>query len=842
MILLVLLGLLGLQDASWPELPPGLKENPQIVQAYQALAEDGDEEARRGAAQTLLDQLRHADVEAQAGFVLGLEGSGHFPLDLGPTMRRIQAEWPPFSALVEEGLRAGVDADAPEADLRHASGCLRAARALALSAPARVEAVAACLAVPSLAEEARRALRVITRREFRNLEQFQAWWSEARDQGRAAWLDSALDQASGEVLALWERLIAADPARAADALTSDRVEVRRLGLQSLDAVPEDYRTEEGRSPGEVLAAALAVETDPDLRIRLIREIPRFLRNGEAFHVLGTLVLDEYEVSATRVAAAKAIARIRPTEEAFDQLLRVLEAVYAGSPPLTTSAELRIALLEGLTTLARVDTELVARLEAERAAAAADASAAPPEGGAEGSEEAAPEGGESAEGSAPSPAAADRLNRLDHVLQLARVFESANSPVCKELNAATAEFGTPRVFLSMLRAAFWAEGLRVDQKQSLIQAYGRLAGRGGNRDEALSFLGGLLESGEAPVRYSAAGALGRLASPRATALLIDRLGAEDSESMQERLLMQSRFASAPEVLPRLLAFRPSGERLRKVYRDTLDKQLNGDAAARLAAVEQMLDRGDAEMAWYLQRRLPEPAEDADAEFVRRQRVAQARSIALHTLLGEEAIVFEDQAVQDALARLAERRQAEPVIALWPRLQGELLDRAGRPTDAFEAYAAALPNMNPGQTFDRLAVRALVLAEELERDADGLALAAELPALGNPEQQAAFDAVRGRLQPQAGEEEGGVIAENGGAEAQASPAPAEPGGEQPQTGGGAPAEAGQGGGTTEPDGEDDSGDDGDAQAEDGDAQGEGQADGDQPGDQPVSPQAAGGGARA
>ena len=64
MILFVLLWCLGFQDASWPDLPPKLKANQELVQEYPAALQKGTAEERRNAAERIFAELQQADPAA----------------------------------------------------------------------------------------------------------------------------------------------------------------------------------------------------------------------------------------------------------------------------------------------------------------------------------------------------------------------------------------------------------------------------------------------------------------------------------------------------------------------------------------------------------------------------------------------------------------------------------------------------------------------------------------------------------------------------------------------------------------------------------------------------------
>lgn len=717
MILFVLLWCLGSQDASWPELPPKLKEDEAIREQYQSGLQNGGPDERRTAAETIFAALEGADPAAAADFLLALAAQDELleAVDIQPVLVRHQLSWNAFSARIEEVLVAGVAENETPAQKAMVLGALRAAGMLELPAPSRVEAVAAYLGRNGFDPEARKALKRITLREFRNREQFATWWEAAREQSRLDWVLSQADAATLEVVGLWRDLIAANPAKALDALQHERVEVRMLALTQLSTLPADAVDAEGQTASAVVYAALVGEVDPQMRVELTRMVPRLFPSGQQVEVLTGLLRDGELPVEVRVAAAEALVRAEPVDDVTLALVDELEAAYALDVEAWGPLPVRVKLISGF----------FQHLAGNRAVA-----------------DRLLDGDGGVNNATASSQTASPLERVERALSAAIAYESAPE-VRVALFRLMGELGSTSSLLGLVYGSASRPDLPVEVRQAAIEAFGAVLGRVGVDESGLMRLGSLLKVGnDENVRFAAAGALGSTGDDRAFVMLAQALPGEQNTAMVNRLLRQLRKGKVSSTVESLLAFVPT-DKQRSLYRDVLEKQINGDAGLRLQAIEVMLERADHEFAWRLDSGLPELEEGAPVDLEREALRARAQAgWALHNPIPPSA---DDESLPGVLARLSRMATAQPTELMWPRLQAEVRLRSGQDAEGFALLEALLPKLDAGADLDRLALAALLAAERADMGPRAVSLASGIKPMSTPEAQKAFGEVLDRLKP-------------------------------------------------------------------------------------------------
>lgn len=780
MILLVLFWCLGFQDASWPELPPKLRENAEIRQKYEDELQNGSPEQRRAAAQFILPALAEADPAAQADFLLGIVARDEVDgiADVNAALRRLEASWKPFSARIEEVLIAGVEDHSSDAQAIVLHGALRAAGILELSAPSRVSAVGAYLGINGFAPDAREALKAITRHEFRDTAQFDRWWQVNREFSRTVWISSAADQATSEVGKLWGDLLASNPAKALDALQHERLEIRMLALGRLAAVPADSVDAQGRSITEVVSTALQSEVNPSLRGELVRLVPRIFPEGEHVGVLEALVRAPLETDAVRVAACETLVRARPVGAATRSLVDLVAGFYSQSAVDRGTLVVRAKLVSSLFQIVNSNP------------AAADLL-------------------RPVETATPSPSAnpgevETYLARLEGALRTALVFETSPELVGSLLRL-TGAIGANEDLIALVGGFIIRPQLTTRERQAAIEAYGAIVGRVGITDEYRNTLAQLLQNPDGDVRFAAAGALASTKDPAAFVLLSERLLLEkgpEAEAMRERLLRQLAKSKASGTVENLLKYTMTKrENEFGLYRSVLEKNINGDVEMRFVAIQTMLERPDWELAWRLDTGLPafDPADDI-ARLAARTMAQVGWALQIVPIPGAE-----DALVVEAFARLSAVEAVQPDNLEWRKLRANLLLRISDDLGAFAVLETLLPELKTGDELDQLALSALVVAERASLNERAVALASKLEPMSTPEMQEAFKATVDRLRPvepiAAGDpkgspppktEEGGEA--TGGTDGTAAELPAD----DPPKGdpGAEPEPSGNGGGTIAP----------------------------------------------
>lgn len=719
MILLVLFWCLGFQDASWPELPPKLRDNAEIRQRYEDELQNGSPEQRRAAAQAILPALAEADPAAQADFLLGIAARAEVDgiADVHDALRRLESSWKPFSARIEEVLIAGVNDHTSDAQAIVLHGALRAAGILELPGASRVSAVAAYLGINGFAPDAREALRAITRHEFRDTVHFESWWQENREFSRTDWIASAADQATTEVVSLWSDLLASNPAKALDALQHERLEIRVLAIGRLAAVPAESLDAKGRSISEVVSTALKSEVNPSLRGDLVRLVPRIFPEGEHVAVLKELVRAPLETDAVRMAACETLVRARPVDDATRSLVDLVAGFYSQSAVDRGTLAVRAKLVSSLFQIVNSNPAAADLLRP------LDAATPEPSAGT----------GEDRE---------TDLARLEGALRTALVFETSPELVGSLLRL-TGAISANEDLIALVGGFIIRPQLTTRERQAAIEAYGAIVGRVGITDEYRNILTQLIQSPDEQVRFAAAGALASTKDPASFVILSERLlDPSETPAMRERLLRQLAKSKAIGTVENLLKYTMTKrEDEFGLYRSVLEKNINGDVEMRFVAIKTMLERSDWELAWRLDSGLSafDPAGELAQLSVRT--TAQV-GWALHIAPIPAA---DDALVVEAFARLSAAEAAQPEELEWRKLRAKLMLRISDDLGAFEVLEQILPELETGAELDQLALAALGAAERASLNERAVALAGKLAPMSNSEVQESVKLTVDRLRP-------------------------------------------------------------------------------------------------
>ncbi|MCH2102258.1 MAG: HEAT repeat domain-containing protein [Planctomycetes bacterium] len=714
MILSALLWCLGFQDASWPELPPKLSEDEAVREQYLAGLQNGGPDERRSAAESIFTALESADPAAAADFLLGLAAQDDLleTVDFQPVLLRHHLRWNAFSARIEEVLVAGRSVTDTPHQKALVMGSLRAAGLLELGASSRVESVAAYLGRNGYDPEARKALKRITLREFRDRAQFASWWEIARDQSRLDWVLSQADAATLEVVGLWRDLIAANPAKALDALQHERVEVRMIALTQLSGLPVDAVDSKDQAASTVVYAALIGEVDPRLRVELTRMVPSLFPEGRQVEVLKSMLGDAELSTAVRIAAAESLLRAKPVDEVTMALVEELETAYALDVEGWGPLPVRVKLISGFFQHVNGNRTVAASLFTGDLAANNAAVTAP---------------------------TASALERVERAMSAGIAYESA-AEVRVALFRLMGELGSTSQLLGLVFGSASREDLPTEVRQAAIEAFGAVLGRVGVDDSGLNRLGSLLGNENLDVRFAAAGALGSTGDDHAFVMLAERLKSEAEAAMINRLLKQLRKGKVPATVQSLLAFTPT-DKQRSLYRDVLDKAINGDDQLRLQAMDVLLARSDFELAWRLDAGLQALPPDAPADW---GRIAmRTRAQAGWALTNPIPPAADNPSLPGILARLSDLQTAEPEDLGWPRMQAELRLRIGQDAEGFSLLETLLPRMDTGADLDRLALAAFQAAERAQLAERAVSLAASLKPMSTPEVEKAMGEVLARL---------------------------------------------------------------------------------------------------
>lgn len=655
MIHLLLLWCLFSQGANRPALPPALQQKPEVVAAYQEQLKSQDPEARRAAAQLVLAQLPEAELLAQANFVLGLYSDSEFPADLLPAeLERIYRAWPQLEPHLVDILRSP---EGENLDLIH--GALVASGQLLLSSPALVESIGARLNQPAYRLAASQALELITRHPFRTLESFHDWWKTARELDRIGWLAMALDQAHQTELMLWRKLLEADPNLALGAVDNLRKEVRSLGYEALARVAAN--TKNGQIPNFEIASfrkAYDAETDAELRVQLLRMVPRFFQGAEAISFVDEAMTGHS--MPEKENAASLLLEIRPQQLALETSVKYFQQAYqplangmAGTPAM------RQALVSSMISLARSQ--------------GVDLTECQP--------------------------------KINQTFPIALEQEKAAN-VVGQLYEAVGLFGDEHFLLTMLGRVSSTDR-SIDHRQAALEATIQVARRFNKVDSFVDqYMANLLSNETSAIRYKAMRAASSLQHEKCTILLLQRLTVEPEEGLKRELLKESQAMRASGAVDLLLKFEPP--EFWSEYRAALHFQIGTDLQLIQQALHVMIARKDWEMAWLLMNAFQPPA-DTTPEMLAPFRALQARIQAEWVLTLDPKPKSDDARVLESISMVQAQRTVEANNGLWPDLEGRLFFLQAKPADAFKAFTEAIALFEPGPAYDDLALNAIRAAE-------------------------------------------------------------------------------------------------------------------------------------
>jgi len=690
-------------------LPPALQQKPEVVAAYQEQLKSQDPEARRAAAQLVLEQLPQAELAAQADFVLELYATSDFPADLLPTqMQRIHQAWPQLEQHLVDVLRS------PEGEnLERIKGAIIAAGQLELSSPALVESIGARLNQSAYQVVASTALEQITRHPFRTLEAFHDWWKTASELNRLDWMAQALNKAQQAELQLWRKLLEADPNLALGAIDDLRKEIRSLGYEALARIAANAKN--GKVPNFEIASfrkAYDAETDSELRVQLLRMVPRFFQGAEAIGFVEEAMASH--ASAEKEWAASILLEIRPQQLALETSVKYFQQAYQ---PLANgkagTAVMREALVTSLISLARSQ--------------GVDLTECQP--------------------------------KINETFSIALEQEKA-ADVVPHLYEAVGLFGEEHFLLTMLGRVSSTDR-SIGHRQAALEAAIQVARRFNKVDSFLDeFMADLLGNETSGIRYKAMKAAGNLKHEKCTILLLQRLMLEPEEGLKRELLKVSRAMRASGAVDLLLKFEPP--EFWNEYRDALQFQIGGDLQLIQQALTIMVARQDWEMAWRLMRAFPLPA-DAQPEQIAPFRALQARIQAEWVLAREPKPKADDPDLLEAISMVQELRQVEGSASTWAELHGRISTQLAQHADAFLAYSEAIGKTEAGPKYDALALNAVRAAEAAGMLQEASQFMASLKPMASEQAQAELASFKSKIDkavaaakpaPVAGENEGEV----------------------------------------------------------------------------------------
>ncbi|HEX9792579.1 MAG TPA: HEAT repeat domain-containing protein [Planctomycetota bacterium] len=694
----------------------------------------GDAAHRRDAAVRILEQLPQADPLAQADYLLLTGGSARIPDDLlGPAWERLAAEWPGAEPYLLRVL-AEPEGSAPT----RLAGAVLAAGSVSWresDLTGVVGWIGGLLDDPDQTSVARRSLERLTLRDFRNGAEFHAWWDTdgARSRSQKEWWREAALRHRDETVQLWRRRVRSGKADdLLPALASSLLEVRRLGLDGLKTfVLDPAKTEETDRARAALRDALAQETQPELRARLIELVPRFFTASAAAGILDAAL--DASAPGERVAAARAMQTLPDPALAAPVVAARLAAVYAvpGVRTLAGPPEFRLALVGA--------TEALERRFADSAAAAG--------GGNNGTGNGAGNGVDSTQGTpdgSDERGAAAEAFRLRAADLLAKALEREDElQVRRRLYEAAARVGgaesAPLLFGYARDAARGAS----DRAGALV-ALSRVADQLSDSSELLDLLHELIGHPSPEMRYQVLLSLRPLGAPASAPYLGGRLSLESDPGLKQELLRVLGDLKDGAGLEPLLSVPPPAAdqaQTRSLYLAALHSQVGADPVrldAALLALEEQADPGMA--AWSLAFAVVDgfPRENLSETAALHLEGQTARTLANWLL--EEGGAYENgrrARALDAVSRLGDMATRQTDRVEWPLLQAKLLERLGdRPADSFAAWKAV---------FERTAaVEGRAPHWQAALAGAAAALAADLPAEGLALLQAAGAPPEGRAQ--------------------------------------------------------------------------------------------------
>jgi len=604
--------LLGL--AQGPELsilPPPLNADAEVLNAVEVLATNGNMESSRAAVQVLLKALPAATANAQAEFLCVALGNSVFPkgTDLSSTWLRIDSEWPELFNYLDNTIRS-------ENDLAKLNGALLAAGSLNYSSVSMVEAIAARLNEVDSAEFSREALFSLTRHEFSGAEQFNKWWSTARNLSRATWLAQAYDSAHQRELELWAKLLAVDSSATLSASRSTIGGVRALAFTRMSELPPESTGEQSEIAKAVLAAFYS-EHLPELRQDLIALIPRFLAADNAIPLLDQAL--EAKGAGERLAAARALVLVRPVEFARDGVSRHLRRVYvlseSGEP--SDSPQFRSSLWSGLREVAK------------------------------------------------SWNTADS----DLSLVLVRALDlEPNQQTRNDIYAASGALGWQELIAVLLPRA-GDEELATEERSSALGALTRISLSSGESEDVLAVLHGLLAHEK--LRYRAVQCLSELKSTTSAAPLASQLGQPMEDFVQQAILSAlSDLPSSTEAIVSMLRFSPA-EKFAASYVSALVNQVSHSNPEMFSSVVRGLEEKSQFALALKLLDAPLQTEIDELEVQIRARI-YSRILALW-LLQDQLPKGAENRIEDCRSRLQQQLNQDSENPAWAELMAKFIDK-------------------------------------------------------------------------------------------------------------------------------------------------------------------------
>ena len=602
--LLLCVPLLALQGGG-PALPQELAEVPEATTAWATLQ---DEKANAGAKSeagaVLLQQLEGVAPAERLAFLMEADGSGLLPMDLQPTYRALDLAWPALETRILETLV--LPAGENDARLR---GAIQAAGDLATDDAPLIEQLANLLGSPAFRSDARASLYALTRMEFNEQEDFEAWWATAKEQGRETWLEEANGILERRELDDWRRrLQAGEPAEILAGVAHPRQQIRSLAYVALrDLNLSNLEPAARQQVADALRNALEQERDAILRTELLALVPQVLQGRKALNPL--LRALEFGVPAEREAAARFLQLLDP-EIAWEGTLRGLQNSYPAevegpSGPIPV----RMALWSGL-------GALVSR------------------------------------GPAPEPAVLEEL-------MVAALAVDNHPGVRGHIYAAMGRFSNPKLLEVLRPIVTDGEATAADRSDALVAMTG-IVTLGEDPGQLQALLTGLLADPKPLVRRRAVESMQRLDLSDGPKHLVARLPLEPELVLQKAILSALSEKPTPEVIAQLTAFEP-GVNLREAYGRALVAQVEGDFQALKSVHQAMAARGDVDFAFQVVRSFQaEGLEEAQAVELKR----------LYTVAVSERLLVKgvdngnSGFANEAVGLLQELRNEEPASLVWP----------------------------------------------------------------------------------------------------------------------------------------------------------------------------------
>jgi len=597
------------QGAGELELPPGLKENPAVVEAWNSGIYQDDAQARADAAHVVLTALAALPGEEQAPFLLLAAGAQTLPIDLVPTFLKLQSAWPEFETYLVERLNATAGEK-----LIAVRGALFGAGALEIANLQVVEGIAGRLNALHTRDAARKALLRITQKEFSNWEAFGVWWETAREKSREDWLREAAEEHRLQVIALWRQRLSHQPQDALVAIQEPMADVRRLGYETMRVLDPSPPVEGLVAEVEALRTAFQTENSAALRRLLVSLVPRFLQGEDAMALLEQAL--ESVLPEERLEAAQVLQLIRPADSAVRGLLRHLGRAYLQENSQTVlTGEFRLALWMGLIGVARETPGIRAQL-------------------------------------------VDTM--VNTILLNALEFETFPSARERVYEAAGVLGGTD--FHAVLLPHAMDDERPLADRRFALDALTAIALVGDTQQSFVENLNTLLSHPESELRYRAVLGLRKLEDAKGLEYLVARLGQEQEEFLILEILKSLSAAPAAGALDSLLLYRPA-ESTKAAYTAALKRQIGDNVAAFLKTLQAFENRQDWGLALALLNGFPA---DTISDTQQKSVTKIHAKVLSSWILTQTGLVSADARVLDALGRLEEMVVAYPDESEWPIL--------------------------------------------------------------------------------------------------------------------------------------------------------------------------------